>query len=162
MKTNFLFSMLAIFMIVGCSQEMEVIKHEKGNRTSAESPKNTSQKPPNLKISVNDKEFVAALNGYSWSYYDEAEKSMAGIEAEVISVSDLIGNREGPVVNSDTPIELKFEEKPTFYEVYVLGSVPFNGGTDLILNKQIGRTVYEVKATWEQGTGYYVFPLTIE
>ncbi|WP_271852628.1 hypothetical protein [Planococcus maritimus] len=162
MKTNLLLYMLAIFMIVGCSQEMEVIKHGKGNRTSAESPKNTSQRPPNLKISVNDKEFIAALNGYSWSYYDEAEKSMAGIEAEVISVSDLIGNREAPVVNSDTSIELKFEEKPTFYEVYVLGSVPLKGGTDVILDRQVGRTVYEVKATWEQGTGYYVFPLTIE
>lgn len=162
MKTNFLLCMLAIFMIVGCSQEMEVIKHEKSNRTSAESTKNTFQKPPNLKINVSDKEFVAALNGYYWSYYDEAEKSMVGIEAEVVSVSALIGNREAPVVNLDTSIELEFEEKPTFYEVYVLGSVPIKGGTDLILDRQVGRTVYEVKATWEQGTGYYVFPLTIE
>jgi|GEM_PF-4153625 len=162
MKAKLLFCMLVIFGIVGCSQEMGVIKHGKNNSTSAENTKDKSQKPPNLKVSVNGEEFVAATNGYSWNYYDEEEKSMAGIEAEVVSVSDLIGNRKGPAVNSDTSIELKFEEKPISYGVYVLGSFTHNRGTDVVLDKQIGRTVYEVKATWEQGTGYYVFPLTIE
>lgn len=162
MKAKLLLSMLVIFVIVGCSQEKEFIKHEKDISTSAENRKHISQKPPNLKVSVNGEEFFAATNGYSWSYYDEEEKSMAGIEAEVVSVSDLIGNRKGAAVNSDTPIELKFVEEPISYEVNVLGSFPHNRGTDVVLDKQSGRTIYEVKATWEQGTGYYIFPLTIE
>ena len=163
MNYKILYVIIAIiFFIAGCSQEKEIIKHEENNSTSAENRKNTSQKPPNLKVSVNGEEFYAASAGYSWSYYDEEEKSMAGIDAEVVPISDLIGNRKGPAVNSDTSIELIFEEEPISYEVYVLGSFPSNRGTDIILDKQSGRTIYKVKATWEQGTGYYVFPLTIE
>ena len=162
MKSKLLLCMLVIFVIVGCSQEKKVINHEKDINASAENRKDLSQKPPNLKVSVNGEEFFAATNGYSWSYYDEEEKSMAGIEAEVVPVPDLIGNRKGAAVNSDTSIELKFVEEPISYEVYVLGSFPHNKGTDVVLDKQSGRTIYEVKATWEQGTGYYVFPLTIE
>ncbi|WP_422123325.1 hypothetical protein DHX103_00495 [Planococcus sp. X10-3] len=162
MNAKLLLCMLVIFVIVGCSQEKEVIKHEENNSTSVENRKDTIQKPPNLKVSVNGEAFMAASHGYSWSYYDEEEKSMAGIEAEVVAVSDLIGNRKGPAVNPDTSIELKFAEEPISYEVYVLGSFPSNRGTDVVLDKQSGRTIYEVKATWEQGTGYYVFPLTIE
>jgi len=30
------------------------------------------------------------------------------------------------------------------------------------LNGESGRTVYEVVATWERGTGHYVFPLNVE
>lgn len=162
MKAKLLLCMLVIFVVVGCSQEKEVIKHEKNNSASAENRKDLSQKPPNLKVSVNGEEFFAAANGYSWSYYDEEDNSMVGIEAEVVPISDLIGNRKGPAVNSDTPIELKFEEEPISYEVYVLGSFPHKRGTDVVLDKQSGRTIYEVKATWKQGTGYYVFPLTIK
>lgn len=163
MNYKILYVIIAIiFFIAGCSQEKEVIKHEENNSTSAENRKDTIQKPPNLKVSVNGEAFMAASHGYSWSYYDEEEKSMASISAEVVPVSDLIGNRKGPAVNSDTSIELKFEEEPISYEVYVLGSFPPNRGTDVVLDKQSGRTIYEVKATWEQGTGYYIFPLTIE
>ncbi|WP_211654127.1 hypothetical protein [Planococcus alpniumensis] len=162
MKAKLLLWMLVIFVTVGCSSEKEVIRHEESNSTSAENRKDISQKPPSLKVNVNGEEFFAATNGYSWSYFDEKEKSMAGIEAEVVPVSDLIGNRIGPAVNSDTSIELKFEEEPISYEVYVLGSPPHNRGTDVDVGKQTGRTIYEVKATWEQGTGYYIFPLTIE
>lgn len=158
----FLLCMLVIFVTVGCSQEKEVVNHEKNNSPSAENRKNTSQKPPNLKVAVNGEEFYAASAGYSWSYYDEEEKSMGGIEAEVVPISDLIGNRKGPAVNSATSIELKFEEEPISYEVYVSGSFPYNRGTDVVLEKQSGRTIYEVKATWEQGTGNYIFPLTVE
>ncbi|TAA66097.1 hypothetical protein [Planococcus salinarum] len=163
MNYKILYVIIAIiFFIAGCSQEKEVIKNEENNSTSAENRNDSIQKPPNLKVSVNGEAFMAASYGYSWSYYDEEEKSMASISAEVVPVSDLIGNRKGPAVNSDTTIELKFEEEPISYEVFVLGSFPSNRGTDVVLDKQSGRTIYEVNATWEQGTGSYVFPLTIE
>ncbi|MDN7245581.1 hypothetical protein [Planococcus shenhongbingii] len=165
MKSKFLFlSMLFIFVLVGCSQEKEVIKNDKNMNSTVENVKYTSQKPPQLKIGVNEEEFPAALGGYDWSYFDQEENSMASVQAETIPVSELVGKRKGPAVNSDTSIELKFEEEPISYQVNTWDSAGNITGSfkDVVLDGQSGRTIYEVVATWEQGTGHYFFPLTIE
>lgn len=161
MKAKLLLCILIIIVIVGCSQEKRIMKDEKSNSISVESRNDTSRKPPNVKVSVNGEKFMAASNGYAWNYYDEEEKSMVGIEAEVVPVSDLIGGRIAPNVNSDSSIEITFDEEPNSYKVYLLGSFSNNRGTDVILDKQSGRTIYEVEATWGQGTGCYIFPLTV-
>ncbi|WKA60315.1 hypothetical protein QWY16_09490 [Planococcus shenhongbingii] len=104
------------------------------------------------------------MGGYDWSYFDQEENSMASVQAETIPVSELVGKRKGPTVNSDTSIELKFEEEPISYQVNTWDSAGNITGSfkDVVLDGQSGRTIYEVVATWERGTGHYFFPLTIE
>ncbi|MGE6412961.1 hypothetical protein ACQKDD_02165 [Planococcus kocurii] len=88
---------------------------------------------------------------------------MVEIEAETIGVSELVGDRNGPIVNTSTSIELQFEEEPISYQVNIWDSTDNLKGSfkDVVLDGQSGKTIYEVVATWERGTGYYVFPLTI-
>lgn len=165
MKFQFLFlSMLFIFVLVGCSQEKEVIKIDENTNSSVENVKYTSQKPPQLIIGVNEEEFPATLGGYDWSYFDQKENSMASVQAETTAVSELVGKRKGPTVNSNTSIKLKFKEEPISYQVNTWDSADKITGSfkDIVLDIQSGRTIYEVVATWEQGTGHYFFPLTIE
>lgn len=165
MKSKLLFlSMLIIFVLAGCSQESEATKNEENMSESGENVKHTEQKPPQLKIRVNQEEFSAALGGYAWSYFDQKENSMVEIETETIGVSELIGDRKGPIVNSGTSIELMFEEEPISYQVNIWDSTENIKGSfeDIVLDGQSGKTIYEVVATWEQGTGHYFFPLTIE
>lgn len=159
-----LFSMLSIFVLVGCYQEREATKNDKSMGDFMENVKHTEQKPPQLKIEVNEEEFSAALGGYAWSYFDQEEDSMVGIEAETIPVPELVGDRKGPTVNSDTSIELMFEEEPNSYQVTIWDSADGIKGSfkDVVLDGQSGRMIYEVVATWERGTVHYFFPLTIE
>lgn len=89
---------------------------------------------------------------------------MATIEVETVGAEALLENRKAPSVDSDSTIELIFEEEPLTYQVNVLGSF-YNRDKeqkDVVLDGQSGRTGFEVKATWEQGTVYYVFPLDVE
>lgn len=165
MKSKLLFlSMLLIFILAGCSQEKEATKNEKNMSDSVENVKYTEKKPPQLKIGVNEEEFSAALGGYAWSYFDQEENSMVEIEAETIGVSELVGDRKGPIVNAGTSIELKFEEEPISYQVNIWDSTDNIKGSfkDVVLDGQSGKTIYEIVANWEQGTGHYFFPLTIE
>ena len=165
MKSKLLFlSILIIFVLAGCSQEKEATKNEKNMSDSVENVKYTEKKPPQLKIGVNEEEVSAALGGYAWSYFDQEENSMVEIEAETIGVSELVGDRKGPIVNAGTSIELKFEEEPISYQVNIWDSTDNIKGSfkDVVLDGQSGKTIYEVVATWERGTGRYFFPLTIE
>ncbi|AQU79264.1 MULTISPECIES: hypothetical protein [Planococcus] len=165
MKSKLLFlSMLMIVVLAGCSQEKEATENEKNMSDSVGNVKYTEKKPPQLKIEVNEEEFSAALGGYAWSYFDQEENSMVEIEAEAIGVSELVGDRNGPIVNTSTSIELQFEEEPISYQVNIWDSTDNLKGSfkDVVLDGQSGKTIYEVVATWERGTGYYVFPLTIK
>lgn len=157
-------SMLLLFVMFGCSQEKEVTQSGEASNDTPENVHWVSQKPPNLKISVDGKDFMAATNGFQWSFYDEEENMMAGIEAETIGAEALLENWEGPAADADSTIELIFDEEPLTYRVNVLGSF-FNRDKeqkDVLLDGQSGKTGYEVEATWEQGTAYYVFPLDVE
>ncbi len=153
------------FLLIGCSQKNEVAGKEIDSKNgSVENTEYISQKPPQLRVAVNGEEQIAALNGYSWGYFDEEKNSMVGIEAEFIGVSQLMGSRKGPVATSDTSIELKFEEEPLSYWVHIrepAGNVT-GFSKEVVLDGQSGRTIYEVAATWEQGTGHYYFSLTVE
>lgn len=153
-----------LFMLIGCSQGKEVIESEEVSSNSTETIQNFIQKPPNLKVTVNGQNFMAAMNGYAWSYFDEEENLMVGIEAETVGADALLENRKAPSVDRDSTIELIFKEEPLTYQVNVLDSF-YNRDKqqkNVVLDGQSGRTGYEVKATWEQGTAYYVFPLDVE
>lgn len=160
----FCLGMMIFFVLMGCALEKEVLNSEEASNDTAENMQNSSQRPPSLKISVDGKDFMAAMNGFQWSYFDGEEDAIATIEAETVGAEALLENRKAPAVNADSIIELQFKEEPLTYQVNVLDSF-YNSDreqTNVVLEGRSGRTVYEVKATWEQGTAYYVFSLDVE
>lgn len=164
MKFKVLFlSIMVIVALVGCSQEKEVIKNDKNTKNSVENVKNTNQKPPQLKIIVNEEEYSTALSGYTWSYFDK-EDGMTSVEVESVPPSELIGKQKRRIVNSDASIKLEFETEPDSYQVNIWDSAnnvkgPFE---DVIVDGKTGEMVYEIVASWDQGTAHYFFSLTIE
>lgn len=160
MNFKLLYIIILIFLILsGCSQEKEIARNASGEDVNT-----ISQKPPSLTVAINEEEFFTALGAYKWSYYDQKAGGMAAIEAESLPPSELAGSRKAPAVNSDTSIELNFEEEPISYKVNIWDAADKLKGSfkEVQLNGESGRTVYEVVATWERGTGHYVFPLNVE
>ncbi|QKX50083.1 hypothetical protein HF394_05495 [Planococcus glaciei] len=155
-------SLMVFFFLFGCSQGKETIGDENSNPD--EDLNATSQKPPSLTVTIQEEEIAAVLGAYKWSYYDQKAGGMAAIEAESLPPSELAGSRKAPAVNSDTSIELNFEEEPISYKVNIWDAADKLKGSfkEVQLNGESGRTVYEVVATWERGTGHYVFPLNVE
>lgn len=157
-------SSISIFIMIGCVQENQVSENEKDMSSTEGNIEYFSQKPPHLKVKINEDEFSAGLSGYEWSYYDQEENMMATVQTESISPSELVGNRKAPEVNSKTSIKFIFEEEPLSYQVIIWGAKNNSMGSskEVVLDGQSGRTIYEVAATWEQGTGHYYFPLTVK
>lgn len=155
-------SLMAFLILWSCSLEKEAIEIENSN--PEEDLNATSQKPPSLTATIQEEEIAAVLGAYTWSYYDQKAGGMAAIEAESLPPSELAGSRKAPAVNSDTSIELNFEEEPISYKVNIWDAADKLKGSfkEVQLNGESGRTVYEVVATWERGTGHYVFPLNVE
>ncbi|MDQ0427243.1 hypothetical protein QOZ98_000068 [Planomicrobium stackebrandtii] len=160
-KTLYLSSIITL-LLAGCVQENQVIGNDNSN--SIENTDYVSQKPPHLKVRINEEDYSAGLSGYEWNYFDQEENMMATVQTESISPFDLVGNREAPAVNSETSIQFRFEEEPLFYQVNIWDAKNTREASSNVvaLEGQSGRTIYEVAATWEQGTGHYFFPLTVE
>lgn len=159
----FLISMLLIIM-AGCVPKYQVVENEKISSHSKRNLEYLSQKPPQMKIEINDEKILAVLSGYEWSFFDEEENRTATVQAESISPSELLDNRRAPSVNSKTSIQFEFDREPHSYKVTIWEAKKFlNSSSDVVvLDGERGRTIYEVTATWEQGTAHYFFPLTIE
>ncbi|ETP67264.1 hypothetical protein G159_19145 [Planococcus glaciei CHR43] len=155
-------SLIVFIFLFGCSQGKETIGDESSN--PKEDLNATSQKPPSLTVAIHEEEIAAALGAYTWSYYDQEAGGMVAIEAESLPPSELAGSRKAPAVNSDTSIELNFEEEPISYKVNIWDAADKLKGSfkEVQLNGRSGRTIYEVVATWKRGTGHYVFPLNVE
>lgn len=163
LRQLFLMSIL-ISMMVGCSSKNPLVQNARDMNTSSENLESISQNPPQMKIEINGEQFMAALSGYAWSYFDPEENAMATVQAESISPSELLGNRSAPKVNSKTSIQFKFETDPLSYKVTIWEAEKnLKSSSDMVvLDGQTGRTIYEVTATWEQGTAHYFFPLMVE
>lgn len=155
-------SLIVFIFLFGFSQVKETIGDE--NSKSDEILYAASQKPPALTVTIHEEEFPAALGAYTWSYFDQEAGGIAAIETESLPPFELAGSRKAPAVNSDTPIELKFEEEPISYKVNIWDAADKLKGSfkEVQLKGESGRTVYEVVATWERGTGHYVFPLNVK
>ena len=75
--------LITLTIIMGCSSKEERIVNVNNDEIPTEN-KNISKLPPGLSISIGEETIRPFLIGYSWSYYDEYEDSMATIETESI------------------------------------------------------------------------------
>ncbi|TWT06479.1 hypothetical protein FQV26_01300 [Planococcus sp. CPCC 101016] len=146
----------------GCSKEKEAVPAENPVNPPIENRENLGETPPALKVLVDGMEIAALRGGYSWSYFDEKENAMVSMEAESLSPQELAKNQKAPSVDADTEIELQFDNEPTAYEVQVwdaTGAVKENS-PEIVVDDSPGKSIYQVLAHWEQGTGSYVFSIT--
>lgn len=123
-----------------------------------------SQSPPPLELKIGDETIRALRWGYSWSYYDPVEESMVGIEAETISIQEMVNIEKARKVDKSTDAKLEFGEAPLSYEVFIWDEAGnrnvFPGEFDLSRYK--GKNIFEIHASWEQGDVSYVFALDVE
>ena len=164
---KFKLSLLAIsifLLVTACSEEDKAVVAEKPGHPVIENKEDLGETPPHLKVDVDGIEISSIRGGYSWSYFDEKENAMATIEKESFSPLELAENQEGPSVNGKAVIDLKFEKEPDSYEVQIWNSDGDEKGpfSEIVLDESSGKTVYQVIAHWEQGTGTYVFSLDIQ
>lgn len=154
--------MLLSTLIMGCSSKEERIENFNNDKGPLEN-KNSSKSPPSLTISIGDETIRTFLLGYTWSYYDENEGSMATIETETIPPPSLGNVDTITSVNSNSEVTLKFEKFPADYQFIIWESENNITGTydELDLSQLKGKIIFQVLANWEEGKASYFFYLNI-
>ena len=142
--------------------DFEVKEIEINDQVPAEN-KNTSKSPPGLTITIGEETIRTFLGGYSWSYYDENEGSMAAIETETIPPPSLENVDKVTSVNSNSEVVLKFEKAPTDYQVIIWESENNVTGTydELDISQLKGKVIFRVQGNWEEGKASYFLYLNI-
>ncbi len=150
-KISILFIVIGIIM-VGCSSK-NVDKYS------------IIKKPPDLTISSNSNKINAVLGTYSW-HYNNDDGTFTGIEADSNSPSVLVENKTPLNVELGSDINLHFAKTPQKFEVNIWGDgqkikeITVEGTSFKV--KKVGRTIYEIYATWEQGTAHYAVMVNVE
>ncbi|EIM05372.1 hypothetical protein A1A1_16660 [Planococcus antarcticus DSM 14505] len=163
MKYEVLLLTISILFLTAACLEERVIDSENTPQVK-EITKDIFETPPELKIVVDGVEIAAVLGARTWSYFDEKEKAMTLFEAETHSPLEIAEHRKASKVNETTKIGLEFERDPHSYNFYRWdsGSQRIGPFSEITFEESKGKTVYEVVATWDQGTAHYVFSLEVE
>jgi hypothetical protein len=134
-----------------------------GQNNSAPTPVNTLKTPPSLTISVGEEVVTPVMGTYSWSYSNN-DGTETGVEADSDAPPGLIKNQKVLDVTPSTDIDLNFGIEPIDYEVNIWDSNYNVIGTydEVVLNEYSGLVIYEVFATWPQGSASYAFTLNIK
>lgn len=123
-----------------------------------------SQTPPTLELKIGGDTIRTFRGGYSWSYYDSEEKSMAGIEAESDSPPEMVSMDSARKVDRHADVTLEFGEPPLSYQVFVWDEAGNRNAYPVAfdLSEHEGKTLFEIFAHWEQGQASYAVALNIE
>lgn len=123
-----------------------------------------SQTPPPLVLEIGEDTIQTYRGGYSWSYYDLEEKSMAGIEADSVSPHEMISTDNARKVDRHAEVTLEFGEPPLSYQLFVWDEAGNRAAHSVAfeLSEHEGQTLFEIFAHWEQGQASYVFALDVE
>ncbi|HCG4536304.1 TPA: hypothetical protein NJY08_005159 [Salmonella enterica subsp. enterica serovar Typhi str. AG3] len=169
MKRSYFISLICIiFALAGCSNSNESNGERHDDSSGSEKYRGVeltqSKKPPSLTITFDEKIIKTRLGGYNWTYIDSKTKEMVSIEAETISLTELVEIEDAVIVNLSKPITLNFEKDPLNYEIRVYDTSGENIATynNFKEVKEKEKAIYEVVANWEEGTGSYAIALDFE
>lgn len=152
----------------GCTDQGEELVEEGLESTEAQAgtTKGSSAEeipePPGLVVMAGEETIEAILGTYSWSV-DNEDGTITAIEADTAAPPDLVQGMTPVNVTSDTKIALEFAVEPDKYTVrtweedYTVSSAR----KEVLLTRE-GPVIYEVQASWAQGTARYAFILNIE
>lgn len=154
-------STVLLLLISGCGEGDSGDSSE--NKKEPEQTTNTDDQPPALTLTVGGETIPKARTSWSWSFYDEEEGAMAGVEAATDSPPELVDTANPKKVAADAEVLLDFEEAPVKYEIQVWdennNAISYGGFN---LSEHQGITIFEIRAYWEQGSAGYAFALNIE
>lgn len=155
--------LITLTIVMGCSSMEERMVNVNNDKVPVEN-KNTSKHPPDLSLSIGEETIRTFLGGYSWSYYDEYEGSMAAIETQTDPPPSLEHVDEVTSVDSNSEVVLKFDKAPTDYQVIIWESESNVTGTydELDLSQLKGKFIFRVTANWEEGNASYFLYLDIQ
>lgn len=154
----YIFTTLAMLMLLGCVNEEKTSKQD-GVKLNSDN----SKTPPGLIISVGENTFGTVRGTYSWNY-SNGDGTSTGINSDSAAPPYLVKDYQAIDVVSNNEVKLDFQKPPIDYQVRVWS--PENNivasYNEVDLTKHKGRVIYEVLATWEQGTVTYSFVLNIK
>ncbi|MDN4608554.1 membrane lipoprotein lipid attachment site-containing protein [Sporosarcina highlanderae] len=131
-----------------------------------ENVETTFEKPPELIVSSNGNEVVAVLGTYSWSY-DNGDGTFKGIEADSFGTTEIVKLQSHPLKTKlGSEVVLEFTRTPKEIKVTIwdnnqaLRELEVEGNT--FTTDEKGNIVYEVYATWDQGSAHYAVQLNVK
>ncbi|WP_432361305.1 hypothetical protein [Sporosarcina sp. UB5] len=151
---NKLFILLLAVILSACGQQ------------NGENGETTFKQPPDLIVISNGNEVDAVLGTYSWTY-DNGDGSFTGIEADSFGPTEIVKHQSNPIKTKlGSEVVLDFGRIPNEIRVRiwdnneVLREVEVEDNT--FTTDEQGTIVYEVYATWEQGSAHYSVELNVE
>lgn len=168
MKRFYLIGVICMLCgLVGCNssnkgpeQNFASSAHEKSREVNL----TQTEKPPSLTITIGKKVIKTMQGGYSWSYSDSNTGQIVYIEADSMPPTELVNVEDAVSVSLSEPITLNFEKKPLNYEIRVYDNRDVRIATHDSFKhiKEKGKAIYEIWATWEEGTSSYAVALAFE
>ncbi len=156
------------FALVACSNSNESNPEQddasNGNEKSQEVNLTQNEKPPSLTITFGEEIVKTRQGGYSWSYLDSQTGQMVNIETDSIPLTKLVNVEDAVSVILTEPVTLNFEKEPLNFEIRVYDNnenmiATYNDFKDV---KEKEKALYEILATWEEGTGIYAVALDVQ
>ena len=146
MKRMVALLMLLSFLLASCSDEI-----------------NTDDlKPPKLSIIIGDETIDPVLGSYSWGETNVFGQGV-GIEADSDLPSTIADYQKPITVSSDSKVSIEFEKQPTHYSIRTWDSGgQLDSYDELDLSIHSGLNIFEVLASWPEGTGSYSLYLDVE
>lgn len=133
---------------------------------NGESGETTFKEPPELIVSSKGNEVVAVLGTYSWSY-DNGDGSFRGIEADSFGTTEIVKHQSHTLktkLGSEVVLDFARTPKEIRIKVWdnnqVLREVEVESNT--FTTDEKGNIVYEVYATWDQGSAHYAVKLNVK
>lgn len=164
MRTNKIFiAIISIFLVLIISCSNEDINSE--NKTSVFNKKIELKNPPTLKVLYQDKNIEAKRGTYSWTI-DNNDGTKATTLVDCSGPTELIKTMTPISVSPKSTLNLNFSDKPVNIIVNIWGdNKPIEQtiiDNNIITPELKGSVIYEVIATWEQGTVFYAFLVNID
>lgn len=153
-----------LFGLIGCSHSNDIQTEQNRNEINHEVNLTHNKKPPLLTITVGEEIIKAQQSGYNWRYFDEETGESVGIEVESLRPTEILHVENANSVDLKEPIQLTFEIEPIKYEIRVYNNngrmiTTYNDLKDI---KEKGITIFEIVASWANGTANYVVMLDIQ
>lgn len=162
--------LVSLMVSAGCTDQGEEMLEESTSLNEANEAKagetegmtgEELPEPPGLKIIAGGEVIEALMGTYSWRI-DNEDGTITAIEADTAPPPDLVRAMTPIAVTSDSVVELEFEVEPDRYSVRTWEEdYTVSSSRDDVLLTRDGRVIYEVRASWAQGTATYAFVLDI-
>lgn len=149
-----------LFGLIGCSHSNDFQTEQNSNEVNL----THNKKPPSLTITVGEEIIKAHQSGYNWRYFDEETGETVGVEVESLPPKEILHAENAVIVDLKEPIQLTFENEPIKYEIraYDNNGRMLTTSNDFKDIKEKGKTIYEIVASWANGTAIYVAMLDVQ